>query len=129
MKATVSTSKYRVIVDNVQAFSPVVLEIKKAVASSEWDSKLKVLYTALTDEETVRSIVDKFATPAKAVPVVADRVRVRSGQYKVGDTINGNKIISFGKTWSQFVADEDTSAYGLQPGESYNINLCYAYFN
>lgn len=130
MTATVSTSKYRVIVDNVSAMSPVVQEIKKIVASAEWDNGLKVLYTALADETTVRVIVSKYAAPvAKPATQSTERIKVRAEKVAVGDVINGKKVVSLGKSWTQFVADEDTSVWGLQPGQSYNINVCYAYFN
>jgi hypothetical protein len=127
---TVTASRYRVIVDGVQVSSPVTLEIKKTITSAEWDSKDRCLYAALADESAVRAIVAKYNAPAKTVTTsVPDRVRIMAGKYNIGDMLNGKKIISFGKTWTQFVADEDTSAYGLQPGQSYNISVQYAYFN
>jgi len=130
MNATVATSKYRVIVDGVQSMSPVTSEIKKTIASAEWDSKLRVLYTALSDEAAVRAIVAKYNSPSAHVSSVStDRARVIAGKYNVGDMLNGKKITSFGKIWSQFVADEDACVYGLQPGQSYNISVQYAYFN
>jgi len=61
--------------------------------------------------------------------VTTSRYRVMAGKYNVGDMLNGKKITSFGKIWSQYVPDEDTSVYGLQPGQSYHISVQYAYFN
>lgn len=31
----------------------------------------------------------------------ADREKVTAGQYKVGDTLQGKRIVSFGKTWQE----------------------------
>lgn len=53
------------------------------------------------------------------------RVKVEEGKYKVGDKLNGKKISSFGSPWEEGgdtwvqVTDENSSAYGYQPGLDY----------
>jgi hypothetical protein len=47
------------------------------------------------------------------------------GKFKVGDIIrNGEaKVVEIGKTFTRFVPDEDTSVWGLMPGDDYYIDL------
>lgn len=58
-----------------------------------------------------------------------ERVKIIAGSKKIGDTINGNVITGLGKSWSQFIPDHETSAWGLQPGQNYRLDVQYAYFN
>jgi hypothetical protein len=87
---------------------------------------------ALSGLEIARMAAEFKNSPAPAKPAAAKpagRVKVVAGTKKIGDTINGHTITGFGKTWSQFIADHETSAWGLAPGKNYRLDVQYAYFN
>lgn len=69
--------------------------------------------------------VNEKSSPAKPSP----RVKVRVGSKNIGDMIGSNKITGLGKSFSQFIPDHETSAWGLAPGRDYRIDVQYAYFN
>jgi len=71
-------------------------------------------------------------TPKTVHPTAkAGRAQVVVGRYKIGDTIRGNTITGFGKSWTARIMDEDASEYGLRPtlGDGQYVTVCYAYFN
>lgn len=67
--------------------------------------------------------------PAAAKTTSGDRAKIIAGSRKVGDTINGKTISSFGSSWTETVRDCDTAAYGLAPGRDHRVTMQYAYFS
>jgi hypothetical protein len=57
------------------------------------------------------------------------QIKIRAGSLQVGDLISGRVITGFGKTWTEIIRDDETSIWGLAPGQDYRINMQYAYFN
>jgi hypothetical protein len=70
---------------------------------------------------------------AAPTPAPASRpqgqIKIRDGSLQVGDLISGRVITGFGKTWTKIIRDDETSIWGLAPGQDYRINMQYAYFN
>ena len=58
-----------------------------------------------------------------------NKIRVEAGTKKIGEEINGKKITSLGKIWTQFISDDDACCFGLMPGRDYRIKFQYAYFD
>ena len=62
-------------------------------------------------------------------PTSQGRIKIIAGSQRIGQMVNGHAITGFGKIWSEVIRDEDTSAWGFQPGQDHRVNMQYAYFN
>jgi len=61
-----------------------------------------------------------------------ERILVQVGTKKIGDTFTDwagikYRVSGLGKEFMKFIPDDETSAYGLMPGEDYHLKMQYAY--